>query len=220
MKKNVCMFPIVAIATFVLFHSSGYAQTVLVSVTGRTHVTSSGNSTGAVSYNNYYAQQGQANNAFVWNLSSQSPTTLLSAKIFINNTGSGITGSGTYTIYDVNSSSATLLNSGAAFSNQTAVFSDLGGGTSYGSASYSPANLGNFIVLDLNPAGLSALQAAWGAGFFTIGGAAVGSGFVFGGTANIPDSEVYIQAAVPEPSAFSLMVLGVGGLAMLRRRRE
>lgn len=169
-------------------------------------------------------------NWFGFNLASQAPITITSAKLYLFNTSAGLSGyngvagSGTYTIYNVSPSSQTVLNSGTTSPGVT-VFTDLGSGTSYGSTSYSTADIGNYMVINLNASALSDLQAAWGSGYFNIGGAATGTGYVFGFSAFVLQNQTYLEIAsspeaVPEPGTWAAAALLVGGAGFMRWRKR
>ena len=210
------------LAVFVaLFGAPAHSQ-ILIPVTLRSWVASDGYFPGANATANYVAVPGSYNNFFGWNLSGRAAASIVSATLYLNNTSTGVTGSGTYSIYDVSSSTASLLNPGneVRAPSALAAFTDLGSGTSYGSISYSSSLAGQYAVINLNSSGIAALQAAWGSGYFNIGGAAAGTGMIFGGSAPIPTSQTYLSVVVPEPSVLSLLAFGLGGLAILRRRRD
>ena len=197
---------------------SAHSETIIIPITLRSWVQSNGYYPGANATSNYVALVGSHNNFFAWNLSGRSAATISSATLYLNS--SNVSGSGTYSIYDVSSSTASLLNPGNTLTS-VAAFSDLGGGNSYGSTSYSSASNGQYSVINFNTAGIAALQAAWGVGFFDIGGAAVGTGMIFGGSSSVPTSQTYLSVdIVPEPSALSLLVVGLGGVIALRRVRR
>jgi hypothetical protein len=204
------------------------SETIIIPVTYRGYVQSNGSSPGGASGgNNFLVIPGSYNNWFGFSLGSQTAASISSAKLYLFNTSSslsgynGVAGSGTYTIWDVSSSTKSLLNSGTTTAG-TSAFSDLGGGTAYGSVSYSTADNGKYMVIDLNSTGLADLQSAYGSGFFNVGGSAAGTGNVFaysGGFVN--QNQTYLEViSVPEPSALSLLAVGLGGLALVRRRRS
>ena len=189
---------------------------IILPVTYRGYVQSSGNSNGGTGTKNFVANPGSTISWFGFDLSGQAAVpSITSAKLYLFNTslalngfGNGATGTGTYTLWDVSSASKTLLNTGNSLVGQTAVFSDLGGGTSYGSSSYSMADNGAYLVFNLNASGLADLQSAWGTGFFDIGGAATGTGNIFGYSNYVNQNQTYLEV-VPEPSALSLLAVGL-----------
>jgi hypothetical protein len=103
-----------------------------------------------------------------------------------------------------------------------AIWNDLGSGTSYGTfdvlAGGSPSDVLSFA---LNDAALSAIAAA-GGGYFSVGAAVLtGDGIVFAGgePAGVQALELrFLEVA--EPGALGLLVIGVAGATMLRRRQS
>jgi len=194
---------------------------IILPVTYRGYVQSSGNSSGGGVTKNFVANHpGSITPTISWfgfDLSGQTATSIVSAKLYLYNPSSGITGNGTYTLWDVSSASKNLLNT-TGFSGQTSVYADLGGGTSYGSRSFTTADNGNYMIFDLNASGLADLQTSWGSGFFHIGGAATGNS-AFANSNTVLQNQTYLEI-VPEPSTFSLLVLGLGGIAAIRRRKD
>ena len=199
---------------------------IILPTTYRGYVQDNGSGDGANAQNNFLAIQGTYNNWFGFDLSSQAASTITGAKLYLYNLSAaldgydGVSGSGTYTIYDVSPATATSLNSGSSNPGVSA-FTDLGSGTSYGSTGYSTADNGNYMVIDLNASGLSDLQSAWGTGFFNMGGAITGTGYVFGYSAFTLPSQTYLEitgapAAVPEPGTWAAAALLVGGASFLR----
>ncbi|MBU3664258.1 MAG: PEP-CTERM sorting domain-containing protein [Chthoniobacterales bacterium] len=197
---------------------------LIIPVTYRGNVESNGIGNGAYQQNNFKAEQGSYNNWFGFNLASQGPTTITSAKLYLHNELDGVTGSGTFTIYDVSPASQATLNSGNTTPG-VGVFSDLGSGTSYGSTGYSTADNGNYMIIELNVSGLSDLQTAWGSGFFNIGGAATGTGYTFGYSGFVLPEQTYLEitsapAAVPEPGTWAAAALLAGGASFTRWRKR
>ena len=74
--------------------------------------------------------------------------------------------SATYTLYDVTTPIATL---NADQSGAVAIYNDLGSGVAFGSVSVSAADNGTQVIVDLNAAGIAAVNANLG-GEFAIGG--------------------------------------------------
>ena len=102
----------------------------------------------------------------------------------------------TYSNWDVSTPIATLI---ADATGATGIYADLGSGVRYGSRGVGPATDGIQVNVALDAAALAALQSDEG-GQFAIGGT---------------------LAAVPEPAAWAMLLLGFGGVgAMLRHRRR
>ncbi|MCY2981709.1 MAG: PEP-CTERM sorting domain-containing protein [Planctomycetota bacterium] len=89
---------------------------------------------------------------------------------------------------------------------------------------FTSADAGTFVTVNLNAAGLSALNAARG-GTFATGGTWSSprpNSFVFGGNfaGNLNDSSlVYETSAVPEPASLALSGIGALGVGLVARRR-
>ena len=208
---------VIGVATSQSLHSA----TIILPVTYRGYVQSSGNSSGGSATKNFVANHpGSITPTISWfgfDLSGQTATSIVSAKLYLYNPSTGVTGNGTYTLWDVSSASKSLLNT-SGFSGQTAVYADLGGGTSYASRNFTTADNANYMVFDLNSAGLADLQAAWGTGFFDIGGAATGNS-AFANSNTVLQNQTYLEI-VPEPSALSLLGVGFVVMAVVRRRNR
>jgi hypothetical protein len=117
----------------------------------------------------------------------------LSGGLFLD---SGVT-SVTFTLYDV----STALNTTQSYADPS-IYADLGSGVSYGAVTlFGPTSL---VVINLNQAGIDAINAAGDKGeFFYVGGALTEN---FGG-------------AVPEPATWALMLAGFGLAGVALRRR-
>lgn len=159
-------------------------------------------------------------NFFVFDLSGVSGT-VTSASLQLFNPSTGYVSPDAnemYTLYDV-STSITALTTGG--SGQTAIFTDLGTGTTYGSVSVSSGDNGQLVEITLNGNGLAALNGATGS--FAIGGALTslsGSStqHVFGWThLGNPTKKLFLETGelsqtqpVPEPSTLVLVGSGLG----------
>lgn len=208
---------------FLAFSSFLQAQ-ILLPVSLRGYVQSSGNSNGGTGTKNFVANPGSTISWFGFDLSTQAATSIVSAKLYLYNPSTainganGITGNGTYTLWDVSTASKSLLNTGNSLAGQTSVYADLGGGTSYGASSFTFADNGKYLVFDLNSSGLADLQAAWGTGFFNVGGAATTSS-AFQNSNLVAQNQTYLEI-IPEPSSAALLIAGTIGLLALGRRRK
>jgi hypothetical protein len=175
---------------------------------------------------------------FLFDLSSVSPGTIVSAQLMLLNPGlsysiteqeghyypsapgTGYGGSsGTYQAWDV-STSVNDLEHGTTLA---ATFADLGGGVPYGSQTFSSADDGTFFTINLNSDFLAAAQSALGSGQIAVGGSmdSGNSGFIFGWSGGIDMSDTMLVldiSPVPEPSTLALA--GLGGLSLLLFRRR
>jgi hypothetical protein len=136
-------------------------------------------------------------------------------------------GTATYTLHEVTTSIPTLT----AGTGGVAAFNDLGDGPAFGSISVSAADAGTFLLINLNAAGLAALNANLG-GSFALGGELIplsDETYIFGftGSGNPEDgrTQVLYETAnanvVPAPPSAILAAIGVFGLIggrVLRRR--
>ena len=165
--------------------------------------------------------RGPTRNFFVFNLGAFSTSEIItsaSLRLFnpIQNTFFG-----TYTVYDVSTSIPSLTGGGFGL---VATYNDLGTGTSYATQAITSADAGTFVTVNLNAAGLSALNASRG-GTFATGGTWSSStpnshvfGFNFAGNLN-DSSLVYETSAIPEPASLALSCIGALGVGLVARRR-
>lgn len=116
------------------------------------------------------------------------------------------------------------------------IFEDLGSGTSYGSFQVVQGDGEDILAFELNAQALSALNARLaqpGDGYFSLGAAVQGEGYLFGtsndepgasgGLLNSPQRLVLRMAEsqpVPEPGSLALAVLGLAVAARATRRRS
>ena len=180
-------------------------------------------------------------NFFVFDLTGRTtPVTAASLRLLIPldaASGPGAIGyqspfpSDVYTLFDVNTPLSTLQ----AGINLTSAFADLGGGVSYGSRVITSSDIATQITINLNPAGLAAVNANLG-GFFVVGGAVTTldrtqpmdqvvfafSHNYFGGP---NDGNTQLDLApngpvVPAPPAVLLLAAALPVLGALRLRRK
>jgi large repetitive protein len=139
---------------------------------------------------------GEFNDYFVFDLSSVG-IPITSASLSIGNSTTGFGGApATYTNWDVSTGIATLE---ASQSGATGIWSDLASGVNYASTGVGSADNGTQVFIALDAAAIAAINAD------------VGGQWAVGGT---------LSSAVPEPSTWAMMLLGLAGLGALARSRR
>jgi hypothetical protein len=120
-------------------------------------------------------------------------------------------------LFDVSTDPVTLNNNTGT---SAAIFADLGTGRSYGAFRVTNGGPNDVLRFPLNTAATADIQAHAG-GFFSIGGAILGGGFLFGGSGENGGRLVIttesVQAPTPEPAALTYLMLGAA--VLLRRGR-
>jgi hypothetical protein len=117
-------------------------------------------------------------------------------------------------LWDVTTSAADVNNNNGL---NNAIFTDLGSGVSYGSFVTSTGSSSDYLSFALNGQALANLNAT--KGFFTIGASVVGNQHIFsfsGGDTSFLDLQV---SKVPEPASIALLLLGIAGVSVARRRK-
>jgi hypothetical protein len=174
----------------------------------------------------YYSEYSlQTRNFFVFDLTGVS-TPLAKASLVAYNPGAstdgydGIVGSGTYSLYDVNTSISSLLDGTGGI----AAFNDLGSGILIGSIGFDVSRNGTFVNVDFNSQGIAYLNANLGA-VVAIGGMIPFDGetrTMFGFTnieySPIPDP-ILSYTPVPEPTSAITLSLSLAYLFRSRRKR-
>lgn len=180
-------------------------------------------------------------NFFVFDLTGRTtPVTAASLKLYIPldpASGSGAIGyqspfpSDVYTVYDVSTPLSTLQGS----VNSVAAYNDLGSGNIFGTRVVTPPDIATKITIELNAAGLAALNANLG-GYFVVGGALTTidknqsmDQFVFGFSHNYfggpNDGNTQLELSpngpvIPAPPAVFLLAAAIPVLGVMRLRRK
>lgn len=169
-------------------------------------------------------------NFFSFNLASLGPNMqVVSATLELRKYGyTSPDASETVQFFDVSTAAATLNNNNGL---SISIFNDLGSGTGYGSVALSQAGATNSIVsVSLNGAARADIAAAAG-GYFSIGGSCttctpspafgVPGQNVFSASSATGEQRLIIEAipAVPEPSTYAMLGIGLAALAFVRRRK-
>ncbi len=175
---------------------------------------------------NYFAGISDGHrNFFVFDLSSVTDTiTSARLKLFNPSNGGPSSANGLYTVFDVSTSIASIVNGTGGLG----AFNDFGSGVTYATKLVMPADQGTTVTVEFDAAGIAALNAAAG-GQFATGGrfSSSFSNFVFGftGSGNPADGASVLEfetssGVVPEPTSFATWGLLVGAVAAVRRRRK
>jgi hypothetical protein len=125
---------------------------------------------------------------------------------------------------------ASLLNNNVG--PNSSIFADLGDGASYGSVTITQAGSSTSVIsVTLTGAALADIANAAG-GYFSVGGtcttclpadSSIGRAAqsVFRNSSSLGEQQLVVQTipAVPEPSTYAMLGIGLGALAFLRRRK-
>lgn len=146
------------------------------------------------------------NDYFVFNLSGVTGTITSATLSIVNPTNGYHTDTNAtdavFSTWNVTTAISTLESSQ---STATSISSDLGSGTLFGSVSVGPSDNNSVVNISLDGAALTAITAA------------KGSLFAIGGSLTWTDGVV---AGVPEPSTWTMMLLGFFGIGFLAYRKK
>lgn len=128
-----------------------------------------------------------------------------------------VTGTGTYTLFDVSTPTELLLMDGY----KPDTYIDLGEGVAFGAVDINPDQSQQTLEIILNESALAAINLT--NGMFSMGGAfptnAINS-YIFAESYSIDHIKLLLNTAstpVPQPNAFALFIIGLCGLAYFRR---
>jgi hypothetical protein len=230
MKNSRCISKLLVVGLAVLVTGpTSEASTFLIDATDSGQYSSEGDhAPGNFNYvTGNTSDRLQRRNFFVFALPATLET-ILSAELRLTNPGPPNPGyqsdnsSETYVLRDVSTSITNLMAGGSGL---TAIYQDLGTGTTYGSVVVSAASNGTIVTITLNESFISAAQAIGGGGFIALGGALSTldsdpktTEFVFGFTgASLSQSKLALTT-IPEPATVVLISLALGAV-LLRRTR-
>ena len=134
--------------------------------------------------------------------------------------------------WDVSASAQDLVGTRQQMIADAGIFNDLGSGTSYGSFDVLEGDGNDILVFNLNADALNDINAQGGSGYFSIGAAVSGAGYLFGASNEEPGASggqfnsaqrlvltFADSTAVPEPGSLALAALGLA-LALRAKRPQ